>query len=140
LSGAAAAVEAAAHKLGGERIDPQQAARYWRGVRDHTDPFFATPLPLWRLSVKTTSPPLNLPGPQFIEWGGALRWVATSADAQAVRETAAGAGGHATLFRGGDKSAGVFHPLAPALMAIHRRLKQVFDPAGIFNPGRMYEF
>ncbi|MGB7480444.1 MAG: FAD-linked oxidase C-terminal domain-containing protein, partial [Burkholderiaceae bacterium] len=34
--------------------------------------------------------------------------------------------------------AGVFQPLAPALAAIHRRLKAGFDPAGIFNPGRMY--
>jgi glycolate oxidase FAD binding subunit len=28
--------------------------------------------------------------------------------------------------------------LSPALHAIHRRLKREFDPAGIFNPGRMY--
>jgi glycolate dehydrogenase FAD-binding subunit len=32
----------------------------------------------------------------------------------------------------------VFHPLAPTLMNIHRQLKTVFDPQGIFNPGRMY--
>ncbi|MDH4115502.1 MAG: glycolate oxidase subunit GlcE, partial [Burkholderiaceae bacterium] len=40
-------------------------------------------------------------------------------------------------FRGGDRRA-TFHPLPPALAAIHRRLKAEFDPAGIFNPGRMY--
>jgi glycolate oxidase FAD binding subunit len=34
--------------------------------------------------------------------------VKTDADASVVREAAARAGGHATLFRGGDKSAGVF--------------------------------
>ena len=50
------------------------------------------------------------------------------------------AGGHATLFRGGDKAAGVFHPLKPAIFKIHRRLKGAFDPAGILNPGRMYDF
>ena len=48
------------------------------------------------------------------------------------------AGGHATLFRGGDKAVGVFQPLAPALMKIHRELKLEFDPQGIFNRGRMY--
>ncbi|HYM47449.1 MAG TPA: FAD-linked oxidase C-terminal domain-containing protein, partial [Burkholderiaceae bacterium] len=32
-----------------------------------------------------------------------------------------------------------FHPLTPALTQIHRRLKNEFDPAGIFNPGRMYK-
>ena len=48
------------------------------------------------------------------------------------------AGGHATLFRGGDKSVGVFQPLAPALAKIHERLKAGFDPSNVFNPGRMY--
>ena len=52
----------------------------------------------------------------------------------------ASTGGHATLFRGGDKSVGVFHPLKPAVAKIHRRLKSAFDPAGILNPGRMYDF
>ena len=138
LSGAAAAVDAAIRTLCSERADTTQAAQYWQGVREHTDPFFKAPLPLWRLLVKSTTPPLNLPGSQLIEWGGSLRWLATDADAQTVRAAAKFGGGHATLFRGGDKSAGVFQPLAPALAAIHRNLKRAFDPAGIFNPGRLY--
>jgi glycolate oxidase FAD binding subunit len=138
LSGASAAVESAASKLGGTRVDPAQAARFWQGIRDHTDPWFADTRPLWRLSVAATAAPLDIPGEQLIEWGGALRWVKTDADPSAVRAAAARAGGHATLFRGGDRSGGAFHPLSPALMQIHRRLKQSFDPAGILNPGRMY--
>ena len=55
-----------------------------------------------------------------------------------MREAAAAAGGHATLFRGRDKSAGVFAPLAPPLAKIHERLKQAFDPKGVLNPGRLY--
>ena len=39
----------------------------------------------------------------------------------------------------GDRDTGVFQPLAPAVHAIHRRLKNVFDPAGVFNRGRMYK-
>jgi glycolate oxidase FAD binding subunit len=93
---------------------------------------------LWRLSLKSTVPPLNLPGIQLFEWNGALRWLATEAPASAVRAAAEFGGGHATLFRRGDKATGVFHPLPPALMAIERKLKRQFDPAGIFNPGRMY--
>ena len=110
----------------------------WRAVRDQTLDFFQELEPLWRLSVKTTTPPLNLVGPQMIEWGGGLRWLRTGADAGSVRHAAAFGGGHATLFRGGDRAAGVFHPLMPALEQLHRRLKEKFDPAGIFNPGRLY--
>jgi len=47
-------------------------------------------------------------------------------------------GGHATLFRNGDKAVGVFTPLSAPLAAIHKRLKTTFDPAGIFNPQRLY--
>lgn len=138
LSGAAAAIEAARKKLGGERIDDAQAGRFWAGIREQTDPFFSSDAPLWRLSIKSTTPPLKLSGGQLIEWGGSLRWLKSDADAKTMRNAAASAGGHATLFRASDKSAGVFHPLAPALLKIHRRLKQNFDPAGIFNRGRLY--
>ena len=138
LSGAAAAVRAACGKLGGERIEEGEARAFWSGIREHTDPFFRTEMPLWRLSVPSATPPLALQGAQMIEWGGALRWLATNADARTVREAARRAGGHATLFRGGDKSAGVFQPLEPVLAKIHRRLKASFDPEGIFNRGRLY--
>jgi glycolate oxidase FAD binding subunit len=144
LSGAAAAVQAAANKLGGEVIEPALAEAFWRGLRDHRDEFFVAAeqatqgqASLWRLSVPATTPPLKLPGEQLVEWGGAQRWLCTGAPAGAVREAAAAVGGHATLFRARDKSAGVFAPLAPPLMRIHRELKRAFDPAGIFNPGRL---
>jgi len=79
-----------------------------------------------------------LPGSQLIEWGGSLRWLTTDADAASVREAARFGGGHATLFRGGDKAVGAFHPLPAALLAVQQKLKQAFDPAGIFNRGRLY--
>ena len=138
LSGAAAAVNEACAKVGGERVEEGQARSFWSGVREQTDRFFRSDAPLWRISVPPTTPPLKLQGEQLIEWGGGLRWLLSRADARTVREAAKRAGGHATLFRGGDKSVGVFQPLAPALMSIHRALKREFDPAGIFNPGRMY--
>ena len=138
LSGAAAAVREAAKEIGGARVEDARARQFWTGVREHADRFFRNDAPLWRISVPPTTPPLRLQGEQLIEWGGALRWLHSHADARTVREAAKRAGGHATLFRGGDKSAGVFQPLAPALMRIHRELKREFDPQGILNRGRLY--
>ncbi len=138
LSGAASAVDAARQMMGGETIEAGEAGRLWRGLREQTNSFFASAKPLWRLSLPSVAPPLALHGEQLIEWGGSLRWLASNADARTIRAAAAQAGGHATLFRAADKSAGVFTPLAPALAKIHRNLKRAFDPAGIFNPGRMY--
>jgi glycolate oxidase FAD binding subunit len=136
LSGATAAVRAARDELGGEEV--ADGVAFWQSVREQQLDFFAQSLPLWRLSLQSTTPPLNLPGQQVMEWGGALRWLKSNADAKTVREAAALGNGHATLFRASDKSAGVFHPLPSVMMRLHQRLKHSLDPAGIFNSGRMY--
>jgi glycolate oxidase FAD binding subunit len=138
LSGAPSAVRAAAEKIGGEIVDAAQAGGFWSGIREHADPYFAGDAPLWRLSLPSHAAPLGLPGAQLIEWGGALRWLRTRTDGSAVRAAAARAGGHATLFRGGDRAASVFAPLAPPILRLHRELKAAFDPAGVFNPGRLH--
>jgi glycolate oxidase FAD binding subunit len=145
LAGAAAAVNAAAQQLGGEIVEPQMAAAFWQGLRDHRDEFFIgaakavdAGAALWRLSLPSTAAPLNLSGEQLVEWGGAQRWLCTSTPAAVIRAAAEKAGGHATLFRARDKSAGVFAPLAPTLDRIHRELKRAFDPDNLLNPGRLY--
>lgn len=144
LSGADAAVDAAQRKLGGQPLADGEAEALWASLRDQTHGYFSGGS-LWRMSVPSHASAIILRGEQLIEWGGAQRWLKVDDDATdsaeraaAIRRTVAAAGGHATLFRGGDKSVGVFHPLAPAVAKIHERLKQSFDPAGIFNPGRMY--
>ena len=135
LSGAASAVHAAQAKLGGEALN--DAAAFWQRLRDQATPFFDK-RPLWRLAVKSTTPPLNLGDAQWIEWGGAVRWLASDLPAATLREAAKTAGGHATLFRGNAPSDGVFTPLPTAMLTLHRALKQRFDPKGIFNRGRLY--
>ena len=142
LRGAVAAVEAACRTLGGERMDNAQTAGDWDACREQRLPWFAErgARDLWRLSVPQTAPVLELPEPPLVEWHGAERWVRAEAkDAQRVREAALAAGGHATLFRTERSDAAArFTPLAPALATIHERLKQQFDPAGVFNRGRLY--
>jgi len=110
--------------------------QFWADLREHRWPFFSQ-TPLWRLSLPLNVPPLNLAGATLIEWGGALRWLHTELPAKTIREVVAQVGGHATLFRGGNRQEAVFHPLPEALDNLHRRLKEKFDPHGILNPGRM---
>ena len=139
LSGANAAVDAAIRSLGGDVMP--DCARFWASLREQQHAFFEGDMPLWRLSVPSTVGAIVLGSPQLIEWGGAQRWLRAPGDAataERIRATVRACGGHATLFRGGDGSVGVFQPLAPAIGRIHERLKAGFDPVGIFNPGRMY--
>jgi glycolate oxidase FAD binding subunit len=145
LSGAPPAIAAAVAKIGGAALpgnDPGGA--FWRSIREHTQPFFLDAakagMPMWRLSVKSTTPDSDLGGEQLIEWGGALRWLAAGerADPARIRAWAHTHGGHATLFRAEDKSVGAFQPLGATLHGLHRRLKAAFDPAGILNRGRLY--
>jgi glycolate oxidase FAD binding subunit len=138
LSGSAAALAAAEAKIGGERMAEAQALAFWQGIREHADAFFAGAEPLWRIAVPSDAPPLELAGRQLLEWSGGLRWLKSGAPAAAVRDAARRARGHATLFRAADTSAGVFTPLEPGVLRLHRELKTAFDPAGIFNPGRLY--
>ena len=145
LRGAAAAVRSARARLGGDAIAPEHALPFWDGLRDQRDEFFvaanaavAAGASLWRLSLPPTTPPLSLPGEPLIEWHGGQRWLVSTQAAQQIRSAALRSGGHATLYRAHDKTAGVFTPLQPPLARIHQRLKASFDPSGIYNPGRMY--
>jgi len=114
-------------------------------------PFYAAPpaasadMGLWRLSVPQTAPVLDLPWPQLIEWHGGLRWLWAPQDAaQTLHDAALRVGGSAMLFisthAASTASNGSFStqtPLNPALKQIHSRLKSEFDPALVFNRGRL---
>lgn len=135
LSGAHSAIQATHAKLGGQLMVAD--AEFWRSIREQTSRFFREGAALWRLSLPSTAV-LQLPGKQLIEWGGALRWVYSEAEAITVRAAAEQAGGQATLFRSTVKPKIIFHPLPKPLLEIHKRMKRAFDPQGVFNVGRMY--
>ena len=136
LSGAQSAVNAAHAKLGGEVM--HDAPAFWQRLRDHSTPFF-NKRPLWRLAVKSTHAALGLDdAAQWIEWGGATRWLTADLPISRLHQIARDGGGHASLFRGEPVIEGVFSPLSPALLAVHQKLKQRFDPRGILNRGRLY--
>jgi len=135
LSGAPPAVQAARARIGGELIDAARAQEWWQGLRHLQLAHFARQV-LWRVSLPAASAALALPGEPLIDWGGALRWYADLPAEAPVRELAAAAGGTALAWRGPARG-GRFHPLTAAVAELHRRLKERFDPQGIFNPGRL---
>jgi glycolate oxidase FAD binding subunit len=81
--------------------------------------------------------PLQLAGPQLIEWSGALRWLHSAAPADEIRRSVAALGGHATRFRGADQRFAAFHPLTPSVARVHQRLIDEFDPHGVFDTQRL---
>lgn len=136
LSGTQRAVESARRRIGGDVL--QTAPLFWEGIREHHHGFFAGQALLWRVAVPPATPPLPFPGKQLIEWNGAQRWLSGEVDRAVIRRLAMEAGGHFSLFRGGDRSKERLHPLSPTLLDLHRRLKHAFDPRAILNRGRMY--
>jgi glycolate oxidase FAD binding subunit len=152
LRGAQAAVQAAckrlSHEADGVRVDSPETRADWNAARDLQLPWFkdgfARGDDLWRLSVPQTAPPLHL-GDTMVDWLGGQRWVwAAAGDAQAaqrIRSTVHAAQGNATLFIAAYankiRATGRFDTLKSPLDRIHRQLKAEFDPAHIFNPGRM---
>jgi glycolate oxidase FAD binding subunit len=153
LRGAAAAVDSACQRLskeaGGVRVDSPETSADWRAARDLKLPWFEKGLlrgdDIWRISVPQTTPPLGL-GDTMIDWLGGQRWLFTSASERAqaakrIRAAVRAAGGSTTLFIASCADSMPATPRFDAqnepLKTIHQRLKAEFDPAGIFNPGRL---
>ncbi len=135
LSGAESAVQTARAAIGGDRVFPALARKWWDALRHYTHPVYSGET-VWRVSVPSTAAPLQLPFEPLIDWGGALRWYTGDTSGFDVRGLAIAAGGTAMRWRGAGPDS-KFHPLPRAILEIHRRLKRSFDPEGIFNPGRL---
>ncbi|QXP83550.1 glycolate oxidase subunit GlcE [Methylococcus sp. Mc7] len=133
LAGPEQAVSAAARRVGGDRA--VEADTFWNGLREQTREFFSGKGDLWRLSVPPAADIGGLSGEWLIDWGGAQRWLRTDAGRNEVFAAAQAVGGHARLFRSANPAAMRCAALAPALAALHRRVKAAFDPAGMLNRG-----
>jgi glycolate oxidase FAD binding subunit len=84
-------------------------------------------------------------GNVMYDWAGGLVWIALPASDDAgaswLRRALAQTGGHASLVRAPTAvraAVDVFEPQDAALAALTKRVKESFDPNGIFNRGRMY--
>lgn len=135
-----------------EELGTLESRTFWREVRD-VAPLNATPEEIvWKISCPPTEGPAILariktqrPAARaFYDWSGGLIWLAlpptADADHAIVRGALGATGGHATLIRAPEAmraAVPVFQPQSPALAALAARVKESFDPKGLFNPGRM---
>jgi glycolate oxidase FAD binding subunit len=136
-----------------DELGTLESRTFWREVRDVAGPLdAAAEAVVWRLSCPPTEGPaivtrIRAQRPSakaFYDWSGGLVWLAlpptADADHLLVRASLGSTGGHATLIRASAAtraSVPVLQPQSPALAALAARVKESFDPRGLFNPGRM---
>lgn len=133
LSASEQGVEQAIAELGGERVEFD-----WAALRELEHAFFEPEQALTRISLPPASADLVADRAQLIEWGGARRWLSGEVDIEALRQQASRVGGSVCAFRNHGAGTAVFQPLSPAMLKLQRSIKSSFDPAGIFNPGKIY--
>lgn len=135
-----------------EELGTLESRTFWRQVRDVVPLQAAPDAVVWKISCPPTEGPAILarikaqrPDAQaFYDWSGGLIWLALPPSDDAghaiVRGALGATGGHATLIRAPEAvraAVPVFQPQSAALVALAARVKESFDPKGLFNPGRM---
>jgi glycolate oxidase FAD binding subunit len=123
-------------KLLGGQIDllkVKESKAQWNSVRDVLPLADNLTRCVWKISVTQSSAPSVIAQLRsqfelryFFDWAGGLIWLDCDA----------------TLMRAPEEirsQTNVFQPQASALAALSARVKNSFDPRGLFNPGRMYE-
>ena len=137
LSGSEKTLATAEQKIGGERLPDSDA--FWSSIKEQSHAFFSNEQNLWRISLASNTPPLELSGETLYEWGGALRWLKSNQPPADIRKSCTLIKGHSTLFRSTETRDEVFQSLPQPLLKLHQNLKQSFDPHSIFNIGRLYQ-
>ena len=134
FAGSAAAVKRACSTAGGDLLADTD---YWQKLREGRDARFAGTGTIWLCHLPVAAQ-LAYDANALIEWHGARRWFFDDAPPE-LRTQVATAGGSSALYRRGATPPDVpaFETPPPALRSLHERLKQVFDPRGILNPGRL---
>lgn len=132
LSGSEGGVNSAVEKLGGESGED-----LWSALREQSHGFFKDQGHLMRIAVPPTTH-FQLKQDQLIEWGGAQRWLNGVSDLEVLRGRVSHFHGSLCVFRGSSETHPAFQAPNDAVLTLHRSLKSKFDPARIFNRGRLY--
>ena len=138
LAGARSAVESTASQWSGTVLEEGDAL--WRKLGEQQLDYFSGEAPLWRFSLNSRARHLLPEEDWLLDWGGSQRWLRGDFARDELEALAENAGGQVSLYRGGDRRQEVLHRQPDALRQLHQRLKDAFDPDGIFNPGRLYSW
>ena len=132
---------------GMEELHTSRTAKLWAEIRDVA--LLDTAKQLWRLSLPPADGPAlaadlakALGGEYMLDWAGGLVWLALPVTDQAHADAVRGAltSGHATLMRAAPEVRMIvpaYQPWDGVQGMLAARVRDSFDPAGIFNPGRM---
>lgn len=129
-------------------IAGEESHEFWRELRNLSSFPMDPDICIWRLMLPGTQAArvVNAVGGEAIyDWGGSKVFVRMEIDkaaegARALRSMVGEAGGNASLFRAPislRRQVGTFHPRAKALSDLGERVRQMFDPNGILNPGKL---
>jgi glycolate oxidase FAD binding subunit len=129
-------------------VDKQaQYKEYWRKLRNFQSDVFKANDGLYLLSLpQWSAPPIINDGtlasllkvPVMMDWAGARYWVNAGEDelvVEKLKEIALEYGGHVRSYGAIND---LDYPLmSVGLLALHQKLKDAYDPAGILNPGTL---
>ncbi|HSM29427.1 MAG TPA: glycolate oxidase subunit GlcE [Woeseiaceae bacterium] len=138
LAGPASAVAAAADRIDGSTLPGDRDL--WSGLREMSLPFFTDAKDLWCISLRSTRDHFMPDADWLLDWRGARRWLAARDDSDTLDHGARDVDGELWHVRGARNGAEVFPDRSEAYRAMLLRLKRAFDPAGVFNPGRLYSW
>ena len=134
-----------------EVMDDKASRVLWTEIRDVTMFPQDYEKPVWKVSMAPSEGHhmvmdlrMHAPISAAYDWQGGLVWLRME-DGEPMDEALRAAvarhgGGHATLVRADAATRAavdVFEPQPAPVAALSKRIKEQFDPAGIFNPGRM---
>lgn len=147
LCGAKAAVKSAVEtfntKYGMQSVADESATAFWLSLKEQTHPWFERqkPTDLWRLSLPTNSPVFN-DEDTLIEWHGGQRWLKGFHPADEIKALARSHQGHASIFSSPQKQPQMLssltdNPLTKGLAIVQKRLRDSFDPLGVFDTERL---